>query len=392
MSRSPTKRPTKNKAAAAPAKDAAPAKKAPAKEKGKATGAKLDDFDTALAKLVDGAPGGDSQTLLHADSLDDLWSKPRHHISTRSVALDAIIGGLGVPTGRLTEFYGPEGSGKSTIVDQLIAETQARGGLAMLADTEHARDLEYMGRLGVNHSKMPKIQAQSIESVFEHLRYWAVKGREALGPDVPMLYVWDSVAGTPTRAEMAASVEQKFQAEAAKVIKQQFRAVTQIIAEHQVAFVVTNQVYKKIGVFYGPDDETYGGGGIKYHATLRVGLRYAGQVKPRGASKEDRVPQIGQLVEAKITKNKIAPPNRWRQYAIIYGYGVDNAWSLFTDLQPVGVIRQNGSWFSLDESVQEAVGIKVPSWQGGHFGLADIAREHPSIYAHLLKLYAEKCK
>lgn len=376
-----------NKATAAPAKEAAPAKKNVAK------GGKRLDFDDALAQLVKGAPsGGDAQTLLGAESLDDLWSKPRHYISTRCAGLDAIIGGLGVPTGRLTEFYGPEGSGKSTLVDQLIAETQTRGGLGCLADTEHARDLTYMSRLGVNIERMPSIQAHSIESVFEHLRYWAVKGREALGPDVPMLYVWDSVAGTPTRAEMAASVDQKFQAEAAKVIKQQFRAVTQIIAEHQVAFVVTNQVYKKMGNFYGPEDETYGGSGIKYHATIRVGLRYAGQVKPRGASKEDRVPQIGMLVEAKVTKNKIAPPNRWRQYAIIYGYGVDNTWSLFTDLQAHGVIVANGSWYSLAQETQDAAKIKTPAWQGGHFGLADLIREHPPLYPVLLSKYAELCK
>lgn len=377
-----------NKAAKAPAKAPPTAKATPAAKKG----AKLLGFDDALAALVKGAPsGGDAQTLLGAGSLDELWSKPRHYLSTRSVALDAIIGGLGVPSGRLTEIYGAEAAGKSTIVDQLIAETQSRGGLAALADTEHARDLSYMQRLGVNLERMPSIQAHSIESVFEHLRYWAVKGREALGPDVPMLYVWDSVAGTPTRAEMNASVDQKFQAEAAKVIKQQFRAVTQIIAEHQVAFVVTNQVYKKMGNFFGPEDETYGGGGIKYHATLRIGLRYAGQVKPRGAAAEDRVPQIGQLVEAKVTKNKIAPPNRWRKFGIIYGYGVDNTWSLFTDLQGNGIV-QNGSWFSLTDEVQDAAGIKVPSWQGGHFGLADIMREHPALYAKLLTLYAEKCK
>jgi len=386
----PRKRKPNNKATATPAKAPAPAKKTPG-----AKAVKKVDYDAALAALVASAPSDDVQTLLGADGLDDLWSKPRHYISTRNPAMDAIIGGPGpgIPTGRLTEIYGPEASSKTTTVGHIIAETQARGGLAVLADTEHALSLDYMTALGVDTKRMPHIQCHSIEDVFEQLRHWAVKGRAALGPDVPMLFAWDSVAGTPTRAEMAASVDQKFQAEAAKVIKQQLRAVTQIIAEHQVAFIVTNQVYKKMGNFYGPEDETYGGGGIKYHATLRIGLRYSGQVKPRGASKEDRVPQIGQLVEAKITKNKIGPPNRWRKYAVIYGHGVDQTWSLFEDLQgPAGVIGQSGSWFSLSEEVQDAVKIKVPSWQGGHFGLADIVREHPAIFQKLLALYAEKCK
>jgi recombination protein RecA len=373
--------------------------RAPAGKRSPAAGAPLseEEFRAKVAQLVKGAPDDGAQTLLSIESLDDLWSKPRHFISTRSVAIDALIGGLGIPTGRITEIYGSEGLGKSTILDQIIAETQARGGLACLADTEHTRDLAYQGRLGVIHERMPKIQARSIESVFEHLRYWAVKGREMFGPDVPLLYGWDSVAGTPTEAELAADLkgEAAFGASGAKVIKCKFRAMSQVISEYQIGFVMTNQVYKKIGDFYGPEDETYGGGGPKFHSSIRLALSGRGWIRPRGSTKEDKVPPIGALLEVKTTKNKFTPPNRWKKVGMMFGYGIDNGWSLFTDLQDVlytdgsPIIVPNGSWFGVNQTILSEMGIKASQWQGAHFGLNDLLAQHPPLYGRLCELYKQ---
>lgn len=390
MKRVPPKRPSKNnnKAAAAPAKAPAPAKASPSK---KAKADTATSFDEKIQSLMASSPG--RPILVDAESLDDLWSVPRYYLPTGSIAVDAAIGKPGLPAGRLTEVFGPENIGKTTFLAALIAQTQRMGGLPITVDSEHKMDLNRLAKLGVDLKRMPFEQVSTIEEVFEVFKHWAPKARETMGPDVPILFSWDSVAGTPTKAEFAAGTEQKFQAEAAKVLKQQFRACAQIIAQTQVVLVVTNQVYAKMGgAFYGPDTETYGGGAIKYHATLRIGLRFAGQLKPPGATSEDRVPPVGQIVEAKIVKNQIAAPWRWRKYALRYDAGIDNVWNLFEELQAHGVIERNGTWFRISQEIQTALGIETKAFQGSHFGLTELCSEHPALYAHLIQLYTEKCR
>lgn len=371
-----------------------PAKEPPAKK----TSAKKDakSFDDKVADLVAGSPSGTAM-IVDDDNIADLWSNPRQYLSTGVLAIDAAIGGPrpGIPSARLTEIFGPENIGKTTFLAGLIAQCQRDGGLPITVDSEHKMDLRRMAELGVNLSKMPFEQVTDIEAVFDVLKYWGPKARESLGPDVPILFSWDSVAGTPTAAEFKAKSGQKFQAEAAKVLKQMFRACAQIIAQNQIIFVVTNQVYSKMGgnTFYGPDTETYGGGAIKYHATIRLGLSFRGQLKPPGAAEDDKVPPVGQIVEAKIIKNQIAPPWRWRKYALRYHGGIDNVWSLFEELSPKGIIEQNGSWYRLSDQVQKDLGITVPSWQGGgHFKLNEVINHHPTLYPYLIQKYRELCK
>lgn len=372
--------PRKRKAPASKKSTPTPAKKAPAKKK-QPTGT----FRERLANLVGAAniPGAES-VLVEDGNIESLWSTPRTYISTRAIAIDKLIGHPGLPTGRFVEVYGPEGSGKSTLVDQLVAETQARGGVAVVVDTEHVRDKAYMAALGVRVDEIVWVQATTIESVFAAIRYYCQTIRQEFGDDVPILFVWDSVADTPTMAEFKAEPGQKFQAEAAKVIKQEFRTTTQVVAESQALVVCVNQVYKKIGNFFGPDDETYGGGGIKYLSSVRLALMVVGTVKPRGATKEDKVAPVGQIVFVKTTKNKVGPPLKWRKMMIYFGHGVDNGWSLFEELQAPGIIQQNGSWYRLSPEYGD-----FPPWQGGHWGLNELIAGNPDLYKRLLKAYEE---
>jgi len=420
----PGRRPAKRTAA-----KKAPAKKAPSKKntaKKKTTAKKKElTVEEQLQQAVD----GDEASAIASSGTDILWSKPKYWISTRNVALDKRLGGRGLPGGRLIEAFGPESSGKSTLVDQCIAEVQAREGLAVLIDSEHVRDPGYMAVLGVDRGvkcphcpppdddaeirtiwvgdgkrqckdckkqfpgvKIPLIVAQVnyIEQVFDKLHYWCAQGRQIAGDaEVPVLVVWDSVAGTPTKEEYeAGSLDDKFRASAAKVIKQGMRRACQIMARTGVTTVVTNQVYAGMNRF-GNDKITYGGDGIRYHATIRIDMLVVGQLKPRGAKPEDKVPPVGQLVSAMIVKNKIAPPMQRARFAIVFGQGVDNGYAIWYDNcgpqvkpPPNAFIHASGSWYRLDESMGD-----YAAWQGAHWGLNEMVRGHPKLWKKLTTAY-----
>jgi recombination protein RecA len=412
----------------------APAKKAPAKKKSKAKSKPKEvSWEDKLQMAVD----GDDESAIASSGGDILWSTPKYWISTRNVALDKRLGGKGLPGGRLVEVFGAESSGKSTFVDQCIAEVQSREGLAVLIDSEHARDRTYMDTLGVDKGvrcphcpkpteeeeqqrdkittrwigdgkreckdckktfpgiKIPLVVAQVnyIEQVFDKLHYWCERGRDIAGdPNVPVVVVWDSVAGTPTREEYSAeSLDDKFRASAAKVIKQGMRRACQFMARTGVTTIVTNQVYSGMSKAWGNDKVTYGGDGIRYHATIRIDLLVVGRLKPRGASKEDKVPPVGQLVSAMIVKNKIAAPMQRGRYAILFGHGVDNAYSIWYDNcgpevkpPPNAFIHKSGSWYGLDSRFGD-----FASWQGAHWGLNDLVRAHPKLWKKITAAYAE---
>lgn len=384
----PRKRPKSKKDA--PAKAPAPAKKAPAKKPPKkhAEGS----FEDKLQRLCDSSPG--SPIIVDAESIDELWSIPRYYLPTGNIALDAAIGGPmpGLPSGRVTELFAENSVGKTTTLTNLIAECQRAGGLPIVVDSEHKMDLRRMAALGVNLARMPFEQVKTIEDVFEVLKHWAPKARESFGRDAPILFAWDTVAGCPTKREFEADTDQKFQAEAAKVLKQQFRACAQIIAETQVVFVASNQVYSSMKGGYGSELETYGGGAIKFHATVRIWLRFAGQMKPPGWTEENKLPPVGQIVRATVVKNQIGPPWRTREFGLRYATGVDNAWALFSELKQHGAFQQSASWYRLHEDIQKELGIETPAWQGGHFGLCEQIAKHPSLYTKLISLYQERCK
>jgi recombination protein RecA len=381
----PGKRSKGAKAGKTPAKKA-PAAKTPAKKKPTEV-----SFAANMKGLVEGAPKVSGAFLLNDSNIDQLWSHPTYHVSTRALGLDRALGIPGLPAGRLVEVYAENGAGKSTLLDQVLAETQAMGGVAAILDVEQARDLSYMGTLGVKTEDLLISQAVTMENVFQTAHYIAESARERFGPGVPIVIGWDSVAGTPTNEEYEGGTDDQFRASAAKVIKQNLRTLMSVLARTQVIFLCINQIYKAMGggkTFFSDADETYGGGGIKYHASIRIALFKQKNIYPRGYVYQEGQPMkdpIGQVTGVKIVKNKLASPNKYRKLGLIYGTGFDNRFTVFEDFVDCGHILQNGSWYQLAPSVfGEANAHK---WQGSWFGLADLIAQHENLWPLLVSEY-----
>lgn len=369
--------------------------KAAAKGKGKDKDKTPEERVRAMIDASNAGSGGRSHTVMLSDDEAVLWSAPRYYISTRSLALDKIIGAPGIPSGRFTEIYGPNSVGKTTILLHLIADCQAKGGVAVLIESEHALDLRRAADFGVDVKKIIHCQCSTIEDVFHHVTHFSVELRKIYGDKVPILIGWDSIAGTPTMAEMEAKVGQDFRAVAARIIKGQFRRATQIVAQQQTCFVATNQVYKTMsGSGYSEGHDTYGGDGPKYHASIRLDLFPLQFIYPRGTSKEDKgIPPVGRVVSVRVAKNKIAAPHRQRKIAIMYdATGIDNAWSIWNDFAGETAlpcenpaIEVNGSWYSLADDLGE----DAPSWQGNFWGLRDLigGGARPELWNKLVDRY-----
>lgn len=388
--------PKKRRSKTAPAKKDAPAKRAPANRKpGTGTSAeRLNAVASGLASRVKGA----QSFLLTEDNFDQLWSKPTFFVSTRSLAVDRALGPQLLPGGRLVEIYGENGSGKSSLIDQILAETQSMNGIAGFIDAEEARDLTYMKRLGVDTDKLIISQAVTMETVFDVVRDVAVNARREFGPKVPIVLAWDSVAGTPTAEEYDNPTDQ-YRASAAKVLRQQCRTTMTTLAREQVLFVVANQQYKKMGQkksFFSDEDETYGGGAIKYHASIRIAMFKQANIYPRGfdwdEAKDENgrmksgvtVPDpIGQKTGVKIVKNKLSAPNKYRGITLMYGQGFDNRVTIFEDFLASGLIQLAGSWYKLDDKFG-----KTKPWQGhSWWGLADLIAADPELWPKLVTAY-----
>jgi RecA/RadA recombinase len=216
----------------------------------------------------------------------------------------------------------------------------------------------------------------------------------AIMADRPLIIGWDSVAGTASHAEMEANAFQsKGQpADAARVIKYNFRRLIASFAEEAVAFVLVNQRYKKImeggrgRKHHGPTSETYGGGGIKYHATIRIELDKVGDFWERASDKESKLPPIGQVVRIRVPKNKVESPFHVENYGLTYGRGCDNAWAIYHDLKARGIIRVGGGWSSFpDKSI---MGSNDSKWHGW-MGLANLCVKYPALYPTLHAIYME---
>ncbi len=333
-------------------------------------------------KLVATLPKTDGLEAFLFDP-EKLWSRVEDYTSTRNLAVDAAIRVPGFPAGRFVEVAGPEGTGKTTIVLQALAEAQARGGVAILADAEHAVDVTYLKKLGVDLDELIMVQADSVEQVFAGMAEIVPKARAAF-PGVPIIFAWDSLAGTGTLAEMEAEMGKQFRAEAAKVINSHLRRYAPVVGQHQTTFIIVNRVYRKMGNSYVEEYETYGGSGVKYVCTIRLQLHVVGRLWPRGWNKESHLPPVGQIVEVRVVKNKLAAQDVRRRFAIRYGEGVDNLWTLWNDLQKTGVVTHapKSSWYGLNQDLFPG----VKQWQGAHWGLYDVVGRDPEIFPKLVKL------
>lgn len=266
-------------------------------------------------------------------------------IPTGSISLDAAIGTGGVPRGRIIEIFGPESSGKTTVCLHIIAEAQKRGGLAAFVDTEHALDVNYSERLGVDLNNLllsqPEFGEQALEIVETLVRSGAI--------DVVVI---DSVAALTPRVEIEGEMGDAQMGSQARLMSQAMRKLNAAIGKSKTTVIFTNQLRSKIGVIYGNPETTTGGNALKFYASVRIDIRRKEVIK-------DGQNIVGNRVRAKIVKNKVAPPFKEVEFDIMYNEGISKIGDLIDVGTEFGIIQKSGSWFSYnDERVQGRDGLR----------------------------------
>jgi recombination protein RecA len=253
-------------------------------------------------------------------------------ISTGAINLDAAIGVGGIPRGRVTEIYGPESSGKTTLCLHVVANSQRGGGVAAFIDAEHALDMEYAKKLGVDVENLLISQPDTGEQALEICEILVRSG----AVDVIVI---DSVAALVPKAEIEGDMGDSHVGLQARLMSQALRKLTGAIARSKCAVIFINQLREKIGVMFGNPETTTGGKALKFYASVRLDIRRIGPVK----EKED---VIGSHVRVKVVKNKVAPPFKQAEFDIMYAEGISHT-SLLVDIgSENGIIDKSGAWYS----------------------------------------------
>ena len=253
-------------------------------------------------------------------------------IPTGALSLDLALGIGGVPRGRITEIYGPESSGKTTLCLHLVANVQKAGGVAAFVDAEHALDIEYAKKLGVDIENLlvsqPDTGEQALEIVEILVRSGAVD-----------IVVVDSVAALVPKAEIEGEMGDSHMGLQARLMSQALRKLAGAINRSHCAVVFINQLREKIGVMFGNPETTTGGKALKFYASLRLDIRRVGPVK-------ERENVIGNHVRVKVVKNKVAPPFKQAEFDVMFDEGISHC-SLVVDIAAeANIIQKSGAWYS----------------------------------------------
>jgi recombination protein RecA len=287
-------------------------------------------------------------------------------IRTGALALDKALGIGGLPRGRITEIYGPESSGKTTLALHAVAEAQRQGGIAAFIDAEHALDTAYARKLGVDCDELlvsqPDTGEQALEIADMLVRSGAVD-----------IIVIDSVAALTPRAEIEGEMGDSHMGLQARLMSQALRKLTGTISKTKTTLIFINQIRMKIGVVFGNPETTTGGNALKFYASVRLDIR-------RQAAIKEGQDVVGNRTRVKVVKNKLAPPFQEAEFDIMYGEGISASGDLLDNGISMAVIEKSGSWYAYEG---ERIGQ-------GRENVKRFFNDNPDVFAAIMEKVRQK--
>lgn len=293
--------------------------------------------------------------------LGDVQATAVEVIPTGSISLDVALGTGGLPRGRIVEIFGPESSGKTTLALHAIANAQNNKGICAFIDAEHALDVNYARRIGVNIDELLVSQPDTGEQALEIVEMLVKSGSLDL-------IVVDSVAALTPKAEIEGDMGDRHVGLQARLMSQALRKLTSIVSQHNVIVIFINQLRMKIGVMFGNPETTTGGNALKFYSSVRLDIRRIASIK-----KTDQI--IGNRVRVKVVKNKLAAPFKEAEFDIMFNEGISTASSLLDLAVKLDFVKKSGSWFSYQDKMMGQ----------GRDGAKDFFRQNPEIFQELTR-------